>query len=112
MYECAIVRVHFLSLVPSLNKKPRIADLQNYIIPNYASKWKEIGNGLGITQGRIDIIEEDNCNKCEKKCSAMFSRWLEVEADNATWKKLLIILDSPAVQTDPAININPCRSSC
>ena len=104
MYECAIVSVHFLSLVPSINERPRIVDLQNYITPNYATKWKEIGNGLGITQERINIIEEDNRNKCERQCNAMFSSWLEVEADNAIWKKLLPILDSPAVdtiQTDP-----------
>ena len=108
IYECATVRVHFLSLVPSINERPRIADLQNYITPKYAMKWKEIGNGLEITQERINIIEKNNCNDCERQCNAMFSSWLEVKADDATWKKLLTVLDSPAfntIQTDPAINI-------
>ena len=85
-----------------------IGDLLNYIIPNYATKWREIGIRLGITQERINIIEEDNRNKCERQCIAMFSSWLGVEADNVTWKKLLAILDLSAVntiQTNPAINI-------
>ena len=108
VYECATVRVYFYLVVPSINERPRIGDLQNYIIPNFATKWKEIGIGLGITQERINIIEEDNRNKCERQCIAMFSSWLEVEADNVTWKKLLTILFSPSVninKTDPAVNI-------
>ena len=98
---------YFYLIVPSINERPRKADLQNYITPNFAIKWKEIGIGLGITQERINIIEEDNRGRCERQCNAVFYDWLEVENDNATWKKLLTILDSPAVntkKTDSAIN--------
>ena len=123
VYECVTIRAHYYLLVPSINERPRIADLQNYITPNFATKWKEIGIGLGLTQERINIIEEDNRNKCEKQCNAMLYHWLEVKSINATWKKLLTILDSPAVnifkadqaisiiQTDPAVNIIQTNST-
>ena len=104
--ECVTDRVHYYLLVPSINKKPLIVDLYHYITPYFASYWKEIGIGLGVTQEKINIIEEDYC-RGERQCNAMFSYWLEVAEDNVTWKKLLTILDSPAVsiiRTDSSIN--------
>ena len=63
--------------------------------------WKEIGIGLGVTKEKIDIIEADNIyQQCVfKQCNEMLFHWLEVDADAATWKKLLSALDSRAVQS-------------
>ena len=81
-----------------------------YITPNFTTKWKEIGIGLGIPQEMINIIEKDSHmhSRCERQCNAMFSQWLEVEPNNATWKKLLTILVSPAIniiQANPTVNV-------
>ena len=70
-------------------------DLCNYIIPRYAYLWKEIGVGLGLAS-EVNIIEVDH-HECRKRCYEMLRNWLQVEADKATWKKLLEILDSEAV---------------
>ena len=80
-------------------EKPHLNDLQNYITIDYAARWREIGTGLELTQGRLDIIQADHINKSEESCNAMLSRWLEEKADTATWKKLLSVLDSPAVSS-------------
>ena len=80
-------------------KKPHLKDLQNCITINYATRWREIGIGLELTKQRLDIIEADHINKSEERCTAMLSRWLEEKADTATWKKLLSVLDSPAVSS-------------
>ena len=89
-------RLHHYLLVPLVNERPRLADLQNYITPHYASHWEKIGIGLGLPEEGITIIEEDY-HRCEKQCNVLLSYWLQAEESNATWKKLLTVLDSPAV---------------
>ena len=85
-------------LVDDLTEKPLKKDLQDYVTPTFAVYWKEIGIGLGVTKEKIDIIEADN-QQCVKQCNEMLFHWLEIDADAATWKKLLSALDSRAVQT-------------
>ena len=83
-------------------KTPLLKDLSNYIIPWYASRWKKICEGLGLTPEVANSIELDH-QGCHRQCLKMLQKWLQVKADNATWKKLLEILDSPDVyisQTD------------
>ena len=105
--------MHYVILhtyVVSCTKKPHLNDLQNCITINYAARWREIGTGLELTQGRLEIIEADH-NKSEKKCNAMLSYWLMEKADSATWKKLLSVLDSPAVSSTyrnkPVVTLSP-----
>ena len=105
--------MHYVILhayVVSCTKKPHIKDLQNYITINYAARWREIGTGLDLTQGRLDITEADH-NKCEERCNAILSRWLMEKADSATWKKLLSVLDLPAISSThrnkPVVTLSP-----
>ena len=78
--------------LPSVNESPTLRDLCHYVTPCFASQWKVIGIQLGLTQERINIIEEDN-RKCEKQCNEMLSYWLQCKVDNITWKELLAILE-------------------
>ena len=93
--------MHYVILhtyVVSCTEKPHLKDLQNCITIIYAVHWRQIGIGLELTQERLDIIEADH-NKHEERCNAILSRWLMEKADSATWKKVLSVLDSPAVSS-------------
>ena len=92
------IRLYHYVLVPLVNERPPLADLQNYITPQYAFHWEKIGIGLGLPEERIKIIEEDY-HTCEKRCNVLLSYWLQAEEFSATWKKLLTVLDSPAVNS-------------
>ena len=58
-----------------------------------------IGTLLGLPKGRLDIIKYDNHDKAEACCDAVLEKWLEVEP-SASWKKLLEVIESPAVSSD------------
>jgi len=78
---------------------PQLRDLHNHITPQYAVHWRIIGIQLGLSKGRLDIIEHDNHHKAEPCCDAMLGEWLEADP-SATWKKLLEVIESPSVPRD------------
>ena len=71
------------------------------MVPSVAAKWKEVGEALllsdNIETGCLEIIEKDNRNNVKECCKQMFIQWLETDKD-ASWEKLLLALQSPAVQ--------------
>ena len=75
-----------ITYIVSCTEKPHLKALQNHITINYATRWREIGIGLELTQERLDIIEADHINKSEERCNAMLTRWHMEKADTATWK--------------------------
>ena len=67
--------------------RPKLSEALNFVIPQHASQWKEIGLQLGLQSGMLEAIETafpTNCNWC---CERMLQKWLEVTID-ATWKQL------------------------
>ena len=68
-------------------------ELQNLIIFSYAHCWKQIGLGLKLSYAKLQIIEA-NYTKSEERCIAMLDKWLQKEDGNATWQKLLEVIDS------------------
>ena len=79
----------------TVDKIPELKELQNLITPYYAHCWKEIGIGLNLPYGTLEIIEA-NYSKVEQRCTNMLARWLQKDV-NATWEKLIEVIDSPAV---------------
>ena len=80
----------------AVTSKPLLKDLYELITPNYATMWKEIGALLGLTNGSIKIIEADNRGNIVGCCNQMLQVWLEADI-TATWEKLIIAIESPAV---------------
>jgi len=78
-------------------------DLQNYITPHYAAHWRVIGTQLGLSKGRLDIIEHDNYHKAEPCCDVVLEEWLEVDP-SASWEKLFKVIESPAMSGFQAPN--------
>ena len=84
---------------------PKLKELYGLIVPNYAVCWKEIGIGLGLAYEALQIIETD-CAKTTQRCTDMLAKWLQKDV-NATWQKLLQVIDSLAV----ANSISPTLQS-
>ena len=95
--------------IADINSQPKQKDLCSLITPEYAAHWKVIGSLLGISINILDEIKRTFPNSVILSCNTLWSRWLERDAD-ASWKKLIQVIDSPAVATlitsNTAINFN------
>ena len=74
---------------------PNLRELNNLITPNYAYCWEDIGIGLNLPYATLQAIERDY-NKVNQRCTNMLAMWLQKDV-NATWQKILEVIDSPAV---------------
>ena len=79
-----------------LNSQPKLKDLYNLITPEYAAHWKVIGTLLGIEKGILTGIERNFPNNVSWCCNEFLETWLERNTE-VTWKKLIQVIDSPAV---------------
>ena len=86
-----------------LNSQPKLKDLYNLITPKYAAHWRVIGTLLDIEKGILDAIEGGYPTNIPWCCNKLLETWLERDT-NATWKKLIEVIDSPAVTTSIAAN--------
>ena len=79
-----------------MNITPSLKDLYQHITPKYAADWEVIGTLLDLPSATLDTIGLDNHYKAAKCCNAMLNKWLQVDT-TASWRKLLNIIESPAV---------------
>ena len=85
-----------------INSQPKLRDLYNLITPEYAAHWRVIGTLLGIEKGVVDEIElayPINPSWC---CNKLLERWLERDT-NASWKKIIEVIDSSAMKTPASV---------
>ena len=80
-------------LLSTVTTKPQLKDLYVHFTPQYALKWKVIGTLLGITSGKLDIIEHDNREKAEQCCNEMLRWWVQIDLD-ASWEKLFTVIEA------------------
>ena len=74
-------------------EKPKIKDISNYVIPKWASKWRQLGRQLKIGQHLMDNIECNYPTDCESCCSDMFSEWLDSNP-SACWEDIIVAVDN------------------
>ena len=67
--------------------------MYNLITPDYAAHWKLIGTGLGIREGTLLAIKRNFPDNVKWCCNALLEEWLNTDI-NATWKKLIQVIDS------------------
>ena len=79
-----------------MNSQPQLKDLYNLITPDYAAHWKVIGIVLGIEKGVLAGIERNFPNNVTWCCNELVEKWLERDTE-ASWKKIIEAIDSPAV---------------
>ena len=92
------VRSFFDKVQSHLDSKPTPKELIHYVIPYCATKWEFLGGMLGIPSHKIEIIEKDY-NTVEERCRKLLLMWLQCDV-NASWKTLLLALNSPPIQFD------------
>ena len=80
------------------NSRPELKDLYNLITPQYAAHWKVIGTLLGIAQGNLNVIEHTFPTNFPWCCNKLMETWLERDT-NASWEKIIQVINSPAVTT-------------
>ena len=83
-------------LFHTVNTTPLLKDLQQYITPHYAAEWEVIGTQLGLPIGIVRAIKAGNPTDTIWCCNEMWIQWLK-EDTTASWKKLVTVLESPAV---------------
>ena len=66
------------------------------VTPKYAAHWKTIGTLLDIPTGFLDGIEGAFPSNPFWCCNKMLEKWLDIDT-SASWKKVVLVIDSPAV---------------
>ena len=74
-------------------ERPKIKDISNYVVPKWASKWRQLGRQLNIEKHLMDNIECNYPADCENCCSNMFSKWLDINP-SAFWEDVIIAVDN------------------
>ena len=93
-----------------VNERPELKELQSLITPVYAIFWKEIGIGLSLSYEGLQILEIDFA-RTTQRCTNMLQKWLETDV-NATWQKLLLVIDSPAVVNSLSPTLQISHDEC
>ena len=74
-------------------EKPQIKDIENHVVTEYATQWRQLGNLLNINKISMDILQRDHPDDCKKCCSMMFEAWLDENTqENTTWEVLIIAI--------------------
>ena len=81
---------------PIVNVTPSLRSLYQYITPHFATKWKAIGMQLGLPNEVFVEIEAEYSTNSKWCCNQMLEKWLDVDT-TASWDKLLMAIESPAV---------------
>ena len=70
-------------------------DINDFVVTNWASQWKQLGRLLKIDQSSIIILQHKYGNDCEECCTRMLEAWQEESiVENATWETLLCAVDN------------------
>ena len=66
------------------------------ILEDVCTKWKNIGTLIGLTAGRLNIIEVDRHDKPEDCCREVFDDWLKQGDQGSypmTWDSMCTLLE-------------------
>ena len=82
-----------------LESTPELQDLMNEVAAKIPSKWRDMGQQLGVDQGVLDgiaAISPGDMNRCH---SNVFTRWKNQNSTTYpyTWSTIVQALKSPAV---------------
>ena len=91
-------RIFIDKVKDNLDGKPTPKELNHYVIPYCAGRWKFLGDMLNIPPYTIEVIEKDH-HGVEDCCRTLLHTWLQNNVD-VSWKTLLSALKSPPIQFD------------
>ena len=79
--------------------RPALKYLNCYVVEKVASKWKDLGELLGLDYQIINSIERDYPLDGVSCCRVVFKIWFDNTQD-ASWNQLISALRSPTIQLD------------
>lgn len=84
-----------------------LLDIKGALDPVVA-KWRDIGTGLGISQGRLQVIEGENPRNLRRCLEEMLTTWLTRDYNverfgKPTRQKLAEVIANPAAGKHPAL---------
>ena len=81
------------------NSIPTINELQSIVTPKVAARWYQLGISLYDNSDvpRLDIIKAGTFYDITVACNEMLKSWVELYRNRATWRKLVLALQSPAL---------------
>ena len=83
-------------------------DLNRYVVKRHATDWYNIGIELDLELDILDIIKEDNPQQSVTCFQKALNKWLKLNSENATWKKLEVALTNVSrtnLGLDPVDNV-------
>ena len=105
-YHCTCV-VTFDTVITG-QTRPQLKELHSRIVPVWASRWRELGEVLGLLPYELDTISENHNyhpRRCEECCKIVLKIWLERDA-TASWNKLDDAINSISSTTMHVESIN------
>ena len=67
-------------------------DLNRYVTKKYATDWHDIGLELDLEFDVLEIIKKDNPQQSVTCFQTTLDKWLKLNGNDATWKKLEVAL--------------------
>ena len=83
-------------------------DLNRYVVRKHATDWYDIGIELDLELDVLDIIKENNPKNIVTCFQKTLDKWLKLNSENATWKKLEVALTNVSrtnLGLDPVDNV-------
>ena len=98
LFVCFPISVSRVSLL----SEPDMSDLHNFVVARIPHRWRSFGTQLGIPQNILKTIAMENSTT--KDCfREVLNEW-EKKGTEFTWKKVIEILNSPALQETTVAN--------
>ena len=93
-YVVATPTLKQLTLLKWVNEHGQTQRLR--ILEDVCTEWRNIGTLIGLTSGRLNIIEEDRRSKPEDCCREVFDDWLKQGDQGSyptTWDSMCTLLE-------------------
>ena len=84
-------------------------DLNRYVTRKYATDWYDIGVESDLNPDVLDLIRKDNLQQSVTCFQKTLKKWLKLNTEGATWKKLEVALTNvnrAKLGLDPVDDVN------
>ena len=73
--------------------------MANFVVPHASTRWYFLALQLldPHDEGKVHSMKMETSKPPEEQCTEMFSHWLKIKNNAATWKQLIKGLKSPSV---------------
>ena len=77
-------------------KRALLKDLDSLVRQDYAVAWRQLGEKLGVPIGKLNALQKDFPDNCERCCFEVLQEWRDNDF-TSLWSTMLEALNSPKV---------------